>query len=346
LTIDIAKYNHYGDVSGTKVVYAWGGGCDFGWDNECQDLATGKVYRWDEPEMLTTKHKVEGDIVVWSGGPVFRSPWYREPLNIGIFATNLTTEVQKTLRPYTMSKSYSHPAISGKMVVWLEHLNLDTTPIGSSVANNWYNTPYNICGASITDLNSPEYFTIAENVGRRDPYAWSDYYADFDDVIDISGNIVVWEAEENIYGADISDLNDIKVFSICTDPARQYDPAISGNIVVWVDERNDGGDIYGADISDLEDIRLLEIVKEGGSQKEPAISARVIVYVDVRDGLYGGDIRTCYLTMHRGVLDIKLTGSPYGMGPAIDGSLIIWQDDYFGKARGISLEVAYPVAGH
>ncbi|MHC4648662.1 MAG: right-handed parallel beta-helix repeat-containing protein, partial [Planctomycetota bacterium] len=344
LVFEIPNYNHYGDVSGTKVVYAEGGACDFGWDNECQDLATGAVYRWDEPEMLTTRHKIEGDIVVWSGGPSFGEPWYHEPLNIGVFARSLTTEVQTTLRQYTMSESYSHPIISGNTVVWLEHLNLDTLPLGSSEANNWWNTAYNVCGADITDLEHPCYFTIDVNVGTRDPYVCYTYAEDFDDVIDICGDIVVWEADGDIYGADISDLNDIRVFSICNDAARQYDPAISGNIVVWVDERNDGGDIYGADISDLEDISLFEIVKESGSQKEPAISGCIIVYVDVSDGLYGGDIRTCCLTRCHGVLDIELTGSPYGMGPAIDGSLIVWQDDYYGKGRGISLEVAYSIA--
>jgi len=342
LTFDIRSYNHYGDISGSRIIYVEGSACDFTWTNECQNLQTGDVFRFDAAS-LDTQPNIDADIVVWAGGLEFGSPWYHEPSNLSIFARNLITGDQKTLRKYSMSKSYSHPTVSDKKVVWLEHLNLDTTPLGSSEAKNWWNTPYNVCGADITDLTNPVYFTIDVNVGTRDPYPCHSYAEDFDDVIDICANVVVWEGNGDIYGADISDLNDIKVFPICTDPARQYDPAISGNIVVWTDERNDGGDIYGADISDLNDIRLLQIVTDNGSQKEPAISGSLIVYVDVLDRLYGGYIRACCLTKRHGVLDIDIAGSPYGMGPAIDGSLIVFQDNYYGKGHGISLEVAYAI---
>src|SRR4030066_17762 len=60
---------------------------------------------------------------------------------------------------------------------------------------------------------------------------------DFDDVVDISEDIVVWEAGGDIFGADISNIDDIKVFTICSNSARQYDPSISGSLVVWTEER-------------------------------------------------------------------------------------------------------------
>jgi len=176
---------------------------------------------------------------------------------------------------------------------------------------------------------------------RDSPYPCHSYSSDFDDVIDISGVTVVWEAEDDIYGADISDLNDISVFVICSAAGRQLDPAISGNLVVWTDKRDDGGDIYGADISDLENIEAFEIIKEDGTQEQPAIDGCMIVYVD---GGPLGEIKACHpIRQYGATLDIPISGSAYGGGPAIDGDIIVWQDDYYGQVQGISLEVVYSI---
>jgi len=183
------------------------------------------------------------------------------------------------------------------------------------------------------------YFTIAEHVGRRDPYPYDDPAEDFDDVIDIYGNIVVYEANGDIYGADISNLNNIKVFTICNNPARQSDPAIFGNTVVWTDERNDRGDIYGADISDTENIHELTIVRASGSQREPDIDGCLIVYID--GGNYGGTIRAHCLTKQNRVMDVGINNYPYGMGLVINGDTIVWQNSSYGEIEGISLEFAY-----
>jgi len=337
---DTDKYFHYPDVSGDVVVYGVGGACDYTWKTRWKELATGKV-RSFSAHGTDIQPKIDGDIVVWFGtGQGFGNPWYHEPSNSSVFVGNVISRVQKTLRQYTWSESYSHPAVSGNKVVWLEHLNLDPNPSGNE-ANNWWNTPYNICGADITDLDNPIYFTIAENVGSRDPYPCHSYSSDFDDVIDISGVTVVWEAEDDIYGADISDLNDISVFVICSAAGRQLDPAISGNLVVWTDKRDDGGDIYGADISDLENIEDFEIIKEAGTQEQPAIDGCMIVYVD---GGPLGEIKACYpIRQYGATLDIPISGSAYGGGPAIDSDIIVWQDDYYGQVQGISLEVVYSV---
>jgi len=343
-----SNYFHYPDVSGSKVVYGVGSACDFTWNIYCHNLETGTLKTFSAGG-LNTQPKIDGDIVVWFGGINFGSPWYHEPSNTSVIVRNIATNTQNILRRYSMSESYSHPVVSGNKVVWLEHLGLDTEPIGSSEAYNWWNTPYNICGADITDISNPVYFTIAENVGTRDPYPCHSYSNDFDDVIDISGNIVVYEAGGDIYGADISNIEAISVFTICSNSARQFDPAISGHLVVWTDERNDSGDIYGADFSDIENIRELEIIKASGSQQQPVIDDQLIVYVD--GGTNGGQIKACCLTREYGTLEIALAGSPYGLGPAIDDGTIVWQTDSYGQVQGISLEFAYssfdgPIINH
>jgi beta propeller repeat protein/parallel beta-helix repeat protein len=328
------EYFHYPDVSGSKVVYSVGQFDNYRWSIKCKDLETGELDEAFIGGGINTQPKIDGDIVAWAGGPT--SAGLRGPECIGIFAKNIATGTEVTLRQYSNTESYSHPAVSGNKVVWLEHLD-----INKNIESEWRNTPYSICGADITDLNRPVYFTIAEHVGRRDPYPYEGGYGeDFDDIIDISGNIVVYEAQGDIYGADISNLNDIKVFTICSDSARQYDPAISGNIVVWTDKRNDRGDIYGADISDTVNIKELVIAKAGSSQEQPDIDGCLIVYIDAGRS-YRGQIKVCCLTKQHSVMDVALTGYHSGAGPAINADTIVWQNSNYGKIEGVSLEFAY-----
>jgi beta propeller repeat protein len=341
--VNTSSYYHYSDVSGDKVVYSMGSNSDFGWDIYYKNMKKSESASFSAGG-LDTRPKIDGDIVVWFGGINSANPWYHEPENTSVIARNIATGTQTILRNYTMSDSYGYPAVSGNKVVWLEHHNLDTTPLGSSEANNWWSTPYSICGADISNFNNPVFFTIAQNVGRRDPYACLTYNEDFDDVIDICGNIVVYEANGNIYGADISNLNAIRCFTICDNYATQFDPAIYGNIVVWTDRRNDAGDIYGADISDINNIHEFAIIKETGDQEQPEIDGRTLVYVD--GSSTGGTIKACCLTKQNAALNnITITGAHYGVEPAIDGKYIVWQTaPSSGQVKGISLEYGYTVS--
>ena len=325
-------YFFYPDVSDNKVIYSVGSFDNYAWNIKTKDIETGEIDETFLGGGIDTQPKIDGDVIVWAGSPA--AAGFFGPECLGIFIRNLATGVEKTLRPYSDTESYSHPAVSGKKIVWLEHLN-----INKFNENNWRNTPYNICGADVSDMDQPVYFTIATNVGRRDPYPYDTYTVDFDDVIDISENRVVWEADGDIYGADISNLNDIKVFTICNHPARQSDPAISGSFVVWTDERNDAGDIYGADISDPENIREMVIVKASGNQLQPAIDGALIVCIS--GGNTGGQIMVSALTKQRGVMNIALPAYIFGVGPAIDGDSIVWQNSTYGQVEGMSLEFAY-----
>jgi beta propeller repeat protein/parallel beta-helix repeat protein len=330
---DTEDYFFYADVSGSKVVYSVGDFDNYSWSIKCKDLLTGELDETFFGGGIDTQSKIDGDIVVWAFGPLYAG--FYGPECLGISAKNIATGTEVILRQYSNTESYSHPAISGNKVVWLEHLD-----INKNIESQWQNTPYNIAGADITDLNKPVYFTIAEHVGRRDPYPYEDPSVDFDDVIDISGNIVVYEAEGDIYGADISNINDIKVFTICSDPARQYDPAISGNIVIWTDERNDKGDIYGADISDVDNIQELAIIKAGNSQRQPDIDGCLIVYLDGGGTTYG-QVRACCLTKRHGVMNVALSNYPLGIGPVINADTIVWQNSTYGQIQGVSLDFAY-----
>jgi len=335
----LGTYAHYGDISGDIAIYGVGSACDVTWAAKYKNLASDRVMTFSENLI---QPKMDGDLIVWfKYGDGWGNPWYHEPSNCSVFVRSLSTGRRKTLRSWSWSESYGHPVICGTKVIWMEHLGLDPNPVGSGEANNWWNTPFNVCGADISDWDNPTYFTIAENVGTHDPYPCHSYGGDFDDVIDISGNVVVWEGDGDIYGADISDLENIIVFTICDDAGKQYDPAISGHIVVWTDERDDDGDIYGADISDRQAIEPFMVVQASGEQSQPAIDGPVIVY---RDGGSNGEIKVSHVMRGNTVLAIPLAqalGS--GVGPAIDGDIIVWQSSNYGQARGVSLNVCYAV---
>jgi len=326
-------YFFYPAASGTKLVYATGDFDDSSWAINCKDTKTGKIEKF-EGGGVDTKPRIDGNLIVWWGG----QGTYYEPVCTSVFLVDLPTGKPQYLRLATATESHGYPAISGNKVVWLQFRNVNTRDfVGYDLA------PYDICGADVTNPAKPVHFTIAEQTGRCPPYPYADFYMAQTDMVDISGNLVVWESNGDIFGADISDLSHIKTFPICTAPERQYDPAISGHRVVWTDERDDIGDIYGADISNPDEIREFKVVAEPGWQLQPDIDGALIVFTDGSDS--SGNIRACCISREYGIVPFTLPrpegyqSSFYGAGPRIDGTTIIWQQ--WERIQSISLEFGY-----
>jgi len=332
---NVAPGSGYGpympDVSGMKIAYVLQttqGDLQIVYKDmttgKLETLASGSYYLYP---------KVDGDLVVWAGGISYNE--MSSPVCSNVFVRG-SGGVPLALRSRTSTASYNHPAVSGRKVVWVQHLGLD-----KAVAEKWYNTPYDICGADVSNLDSPVYFTVAANAGRRDPVAISSPFAETDSVVDISGDVGVWEGQGNIYAADISDLGNIKVVTVCDHPARQYDPAVSGRFVVWTDERNDSGDLYGADLSDLQNIREFAVAKGRGSQQQATIDGSLIVYVD--SSLLGGGLKFACLTRHYGVLTGEMPSPLPGTMPALDGRNLVWLSSTYGSIQGLSLNLGYSI---
>ncbi len=319
----------YASVSGTMVAYA---GMDYedstDWDIYCTDARTGETLTFDGGA-TDTKPKIDGGIVVWASG----SNDYYYTMCTSLCAADIAKDEVQRLRSARSDESYGYPAISGNKIVYLRHYAVDT---GDSLA--FSESPYDICGVDISDFSNPTYFTIAEGTGHGFPYPADNYYYADDDFVDISGDIVVWEGDGDIYGADISDLNDIRLFAICTAAERQYDPAVSGHVVVWTDERNDMGDIYGADISDPDHIREFEICVQTGWQLRADIDGTLIAFCDGDD--YSGTIRTYCYSPQYGLIAYPLTGYGYGAAPRINGASIAWRDGNYGIS-GAHVEFGY-----
>ena len=318
------------DVSGVRVVYVVAGTTTYNWEIACKDLIAGKTETFVMGG-INIQPKIDGDLVVWSGGAFFTGTL--GPDCTSIFVRNLAPGDLRELRARSDTSSFGHPAVSGRKVVWVQHLDIDR-----NVPDKWFNTPYDICGADLSDWDKPVYFTVATGVSRRDPFPFSDPTGDVDSVVDICGNIVVWEGGGNIYAADISDLNHIKVVTVCDHPARQYDPAVSGRLVVWTDERNDQGDIYGADLSDWENIREFAVVRASRMQQQPALDDGLVVYAE---GVVGSQLRLACITRSHGILNADLPDLRIGMVPALDGRTLVWLASPYGPAQGLSLGFGY-----
>ncbi len=320
---------YHPDVAGTTVVFAGGEYSAGLWTVGCMDTQSGRMEIFDVGA-VDAMPKIDGHRVVWTAG----STTGRVCTSVAL--GDRITGQAALLRAATATESYGYPAISGNKIVWAHHRNVNTQN-----AANYAESLYDIGGVDIADQASPIYFTIAEQVGRGEPFPYiANYRYTNDEPVDICGDIVVWEGDGDIFGADLSDLSDIKVFPICTAPERQHDPAVSGHIAVWTDERDDVGDIYAADISDPDNIREFEVWVGPGWQLQPDIDGPLIAYLDGDD--YYGDIRTCCLTREYGVTHFPLGGSRahyYGSGPQIDGSTIVWQ--YSSRIRMVSFDFAY-----
>ncbi len=313
-TDSLAASSLWPDVSGMRTVFVTNSGTAYQWKIMTYDFLTNESATFSSG--MSLEPRIDNDLVVWWGGPT--SPSSNGLECTSVFLRNLTDNTQVTLRTAGNTQSYSHPAISGHTVVWVQHVGID-----KAVPDQWRNMPYDICGADITDVKHPVYFTIAEKVGKRDPFPYQNPAFDSDRVVDISGHLVVWEGEDGIYAADISNLNDIKVFPVCTDPGGKYCPAVSGKYVVWMDQRNDVGDIYGADVSDPQNVKVFEIAGGKGVQKQPTIDGPMVAYVD---GDTSSRIKMACITARCGIADVERPGgnNTPGILPAYDGTMVVW----------------------
>ncbi len=326
-------YVHYPDVSGTKIVGAVDTATSYNWRIAYRDFRSDETETFASPG-INTQPKIDGDLVVWYGGASVTGDG--APVCTSILARNMATTQQVTLRAHSDTESYSHPAVSGHTVVWVQHHNLDR-----SVLDQWQKMPYDICGADVSDLEQPAYFTIATEVGRRDPFPLGYETGDFDSVVDVSGHIVVWEGNGDIYAADIADRDHIEVFTVCDDAGRQYDPAVSGHYVVWTDLRNGDEDVYAADISDPQNVKVFVVAAGEGAQMQAAIDGCVVLYLDGSEE--GGPIRLACITRHYGVLVPSQPDVSHGVAPALDGSAAVCLSTLYGPIRGTRVVFGYSV---
>ena len=327
-TLQAGQYSRFPSLGGNYLAYAEGYWNNFGWDITVKDLEGDSVQsyriggRYDYAG--DNGPKVDGNLMVWYGGMAWDSPWAsNEPCNSSVAVANLVTGAMKVLKRFSYNSSYGYPDVSGNIVVWLEFHGLDTSPMESPDAANWYNTSFDVCAADLSDWNNPVFFTIAENAGMMDPYPVMNQDVENGDVLSVSGNYVVWESNGDIVGADLSNRNSIRKFTVCSAKERQQKPVIDGNVVLWMDERNGDSDIYGGFIDENCEVQEFVVCAEAGEQVHPDISKGRFTFMN--GGLLLGQI--CYgrASEDFGNFWFALDGK-FGVFPSIFEDQIVWQE--------------------
>jgi beta propeller repeat protein len=127
-----------------------------------------------------------------------------------------------------------------------------------------------------------------------------------------------------VFAASIAQVEGTEI-PICTEPSRQWPPAISGSKIVWADERNGNSDIY---LYDLDTGLETPVCTHPSSQRSPAISGNKVVWQDNRNG--NADIYLFNLDTN---LEMPVCTNPSGQWfIAISGNRIVWWDDRNGHA--------------
>jgi beta propeller repeat protein len=149
-------------------------------------------------------------------------------------------------------------------------------------------------------------------------------------VIEISGNMVVWEDYRNgngdIYAYNLSVAAELQITSVTS---TQRKPAISSNIIVWEDDRNGNWDIYGYDLATQ---TMFQVTSDTNTQRKAEVSGTTIVWEDDRNGSW--DVYR-YDTVTRQEIAVA-TGSGDQKRPEISGNTIVWENGN-GDIHGLNL---------
>ena len=251
---------------------------------------------------------VSGDIVVWSDN---RS----DPDNADIRGKDLGTDTDLAIA--TTSDFETSPDISGNVVVYVR--------VQNDKSHIW--------GKDLTKGGSFRICTVKGS--HTDPK--------------ISGERVVWWDDLKNNG-DIRARNlETKVdYPVAVGPLAAYAPAISGNLVVWVQESKSGmTSIMGKHLGHGGSFTIRS-AKAGQMVANPDVSGKVVVWDEsVADSGSGHwVIKGTRLPDGKTFLIHKGKSDP-GQ-PAIDGSLVVWEDlrngvqeDLYGK--NIDTKVGFPV---
>ncbi len=251
---------------------------------------------------------VSGDIVVWTDNR-------NDPDSADIRGKDLGTDKELTIA--ATSDFETSPDISGNVVVYVR------------VQNN----KGHIWGK---DLSKGGAFPIWTAKGTHsDPK--------------ISGNRVVWWDPLKSRG-DIRARNlKTKVnYSVAVGPLTTYAPAISGNLVVWVQESKSGRtSIMGKRLGHGGSFTIRR-AKAGQMVADPDVSGKVVVWDESVADSGSGHWVVKGKRLPDGKPFLIHVGAADPGQPAIDGSLVVWEDyrnglqeDLYGK--DIDTKVEFPV---
>jgi len=234
------------------------------------------------------------------------------------------------IAPFVLDESsvpQNHPCVNGTLVVWNEYVDGGFLVRGKDLAG----------GSSFTTDGLDEY--------ELDPVT--------------NGSVVVWRDKRtgnfDLYAMDVQTGEQ---WALVDEPNSQTQQAISSNYVVWKDARNSPSgvpsgfgnhDIYAVDLVTGEEFRVCTAPFD---QSSPDVSGKVIVWADKRryipgitpkftSDIYGYDIAT-----GEEFLIAPAAEGAGNSGPAISGSIVVWQDGRNGgdiMGYDLAADMAFPI---
>jgi beta propeller repeat protein len=235
---------------------------------------------------------ISSDLIVWEENTFNQDVWAAAVGGGTAFPVAQAANTQQT------------PAVSGSTVVWAD----DRASIGV----------YKIYGATV----NPATGAVSEFV--------IDTTAGVKSAPDISGRYVVYVnkptgGNEDIY---LYDLITSDITPICTNTAKQINPAISGNLIVWQDYRNNATypDIYGYRIGSGEFAIRAQTASPMYLDSMPAVSGDTVAWVDGRSApgnarIYAATVSGTSVTAE---WEVSSTPTRSVSTPSVNGTLVAW----------------------
>src|SRR3972149_10208930 len=110
---------------------------------------------------------------------------------------------------------------------------------------------------------------------------------------------------------------------LTTNPADQYDPAISGDLVVYTDARAGNKDVWYYDIGAGQEVQVTNAL---GDQKLSDVSGDLVVYVDQPTT----DI-LLYSVGTGSTVNLTASANSNSTSPAVSGNIVAWVDGPTGE---------------
>ncbi len=267
---------------------------------------------WEEFALWPTTDEQEapdiwGDIIVWQ-------QLVAEYGDYDIYIADINNPSEPLVFVIGDANDQTNPAVYEKMVVWQNYVVWE----GSA---DW-----DIRVADINNLAEPQIFVVSDIVDNNELNPA------------IHGNTVVWQdgdaGDFNIYGADITDLNNPAEFQIAAFEYDQQSPVVYRTIVVWQDNFFGDWDIYAADIWRRNKPEEAAVSYIENDQQSPAIRGNIVVWQDNFFGdwdIYAADIsdfdRLSRAEPNDLIEFVITTNESSQTNPDIDGNIIVWQDN-------------------
>ena len=275
-------------------------------------VSVGQAGNWAEfPVYPTTDEQrapdIWGSIVVWQ-------QLVAEYGDYDIYIADINNPNEPAVFVIGDANDQANPAVYEDIVVWQDHVVWK----GSA---DW-----DIRAADINDLDEPQIYVVSDIADNNECNPA------------IHGNTVVWEdgqrGDLNIYGADITDLNNPAEFQIAAFEHDQKSPAIYRTTVVWQDNFFDDWDIYAADIWQRNKPAEAAVSYIEKDQQKPAIWGNIVVWQDNFIGnwdIYAADISDFEMLRQadpNNVIEFAIATNEFSQtNPDIDDNIIVWQDN-------------------